>query len=540
MLNSLITHRGKILTSLLLFLSLVCLGIFLNDQNETFSWGSYFSIVCLYVVIFILGVFSNLFASKQAAEDALLANRSIPLFIAVFTMSATWIGGGYINGSAEYANTSGLAWVQAPWGYTLSLIIGALFFVKPMRAKNYTTMLDPIEERFGKSMTSLLFLPALIGEIFWSAAILTALGTTFSVIIGIDPIYSILLSAGISITYTALGGLWAVAFTDVFQILLVIVGLILPIPFILEEVGPWAGIWERYQNSMGSLARLFPPLDFQTDPNWGNAFWFWLDSAFLLVFGGLAWQVYFQRVLAVKTNRAAKNLSYSAALVCILVAVPAIMVGIIAQVTDWQQLVPGLNADIGSMTLPYTIKYLAPPGVAIISLVAISAAVMSSIDSSILSASTMTAWNIYRPMINPQMSAKQLKKVMKISIIGVGTLTTILALKVQSIYVLWFLSSDLVYCILFPQLVAALFFKRANRIGSICGFAVSLFFRLGGGEPALGLPSFIAYPMYSEEAQMSYFPFKTLTMLAAMLTICLVSLLTRKVHFPRANRESSL
>ena len=75
---------------------------------------------------------------------------ALPLWIAVLTMSATWVGGGFINGTAEAVAVSGLVWVQAPWGYALSLIVGGLFFARKMRRYEFKTMLDPLEKRFGK------------------------------------------------------------------------------------------------------------------------------------------------------------------------------------------------------------------------------------------------------------------------------------------------------------------------------------------------------------------------------------------------------
>lgn len=53
---------------------------------------------------------------------------------------------------------------------------GGLFFAKKMREAGYVTMLDPFQQKFGNVMGGLLFIPALCGEIFWSAAILSALG----------------------------------------------------------------------------------------------------------------------------------------------------------------------------------------------------------------------------------------------------------------------------------------------------------------------------------------------------------------------------
>jgi solute carrier family 5 (high affinity choline transporter), member 7 len=66
---------------------------------------------------------------------------------------------------------------MAPLGDALSLFIGGLMFAKQMRRQGYVTMIDPFQKKYGKRMGGLLFLPALLGEIFWSAAILSALGS---------------------------------------------------------------------------------------------------------------------------------------------------------------------------------------------------------------------------------------------------------------------------------------------------------------------------------------------------------------------------
>jgi high affinity choline transporter 7 len=79
----------------------------------------------------------------------------------------------------------GLLWVQAPIGYSISLLVGGLFFAKRMREREYTTMVDPLQKTYGKVPGALLVLPAALGELFWSAAVLSALGSTLAVIIGL-------------------------------------------------------------------------------------------------------------------------------------------------------------------------------------------------------------------------------------------------------------------------------------------------------------------------------------------------------------------
>ena len=142
-----------------------------------------------------------------------------------------------------------------------------------MRRYEFTTMLDPLAARYGKKVAGILYIPALLGEVFWSGAILTALGITFGTILGLDFTTSIILSAAVAICYTVIGGMWSVAFTDVFQLIILILGLVCVIPFALSHVGSLGTVFTKYNIGMKGLAGLFPPLYGWKDPNWGN--WYW-------------------------------------------------------------------------------------------------------------------------------------------------------------------------------------------------------------------------------------------------------------------------
>lgn len=69
-----------------------------------------------------------------------------------------------------------IAFLHCSWCLVLLFFVGGLFFAKPMRSKGYVTMLDPFQQIYGKRMGGLLFIPALMGEMFWAAAIFSALG----------------------------------------------------------------------------------------------------------------------------------------------------------------------------------------------------------------------------------------------------------------------------------------------------------------------------------------------------------------------------
>ena len=505
---------------LLILLIVTGLYLYFFTENEVF-WGGYVAMTVFYALIFYIGAYSGGKKKSESVTDVMLAGRALPVGIAVLTMGATWVGGGFINGTAEAAAASGLVWVQAPWGYALSLIIGGLFFARKMRRYEFKTMLDPLEQRFGKNMAAVLFLPALTGEIFWTAAILMALGTTFGTVLGLATTPAIILSAIIAIAYTALGGLWAVALTDVVQIILLIGGLFLVVPFTLEALGGWDTVWTTYKANKGAAASFFPSREAL-----GVYYWNWWDYALLLIFGGLPWQVYFQRVLASKNEKTAVRLSLFAGFFCLFAAVPAGIIGIVGEVADWSAMGLPVPPDSAS-TLPHVIRYLTNPWVATIGLGAVAAAVMSSADSSILSASSMATWNVYRPLVSPNVSPENLAKILKGCIWIIGITATILALNINSIYDLWFLCSDFVYCLLFPPLVCALFDKKANTYGAIAGFIVAFILRFGGGDTTLGMPIRIDYPMIEDGVVL--FPFRTLAMVSGLLSIILVSRLTQKM-----------
>jgi len=257
--------------------------------------------------------------------------------------------------------------------------------------------------------------------------------------------------------------------------------------------------------------------------------------------GGIPWQVYFQRVLSTKKVKYAQALSYTASFGALFMAIPAILVGAIAKSTDWSTvdmprslLHASDNTTLADtrLVVPVVLQYLTPQWVSIFGMGAISAAVMSSADSSILSAASMFSHNIYKVLFRPKASQRELLWVLRGSILAVGAAATSMALTIKSIYYLFALCSDLVFVLLLPQLVCALYVPFANGYGSFFGYTFGLFMRLAGGEYLIRLPPLIEYPMYQEDELRQLFPFRTLSMLCSLFTLIAVSYLT-KIIFTR-------
>jgi len=424
-------------------------------------------------------------------------------------MTATWVDGGYILGTAESTFTSIPLALQGGVGFGLSLIVGGIFFASIMQKRGYTTFIDPFEERFGKKWAAVLSIPALLGELFWSGELMVAIGATFGVILNVDLTTAIIISAAIVTLYTMIGGLWAVAYTDAFQLLLIPVGLIIAIPFVLDHTGgDLTSTWSSYKALKGDAASITPPTHV-------NSFWnlqgitSWWDTSIMLILGGIPWNCYFQRVFSSKTPKIARNQSIIAGFLTILMTIPPLILGM-AAVVYWKG-----NLAEPALSVPLLLENLVPHWVALFGLAAIVGAVTSSFSSSILSAGSMFSWNWYLRLIAPKSHKRKIGTIIRISILSLGVFAAIIALKVKSVQALWYFTSDLVFVLLFPQLVMALFDKKANLTGSMVAFFVSLFLRAGGGEPLFNIPPLFQYP--------DWWPVRTGAAMAGLILLPLVS-----------------
>ena len=510
-------------------------------------------ILALYAAFLGVGWLASRRSRDRSAADFIVAGRAMPLWLATFTMTATWVDGGYLLGTAEGVYRSSVATgLQGGVCFGISLILGGVFFARRMRALGYTTLIDVFETRFGPAWAAVLSVPAMCAEMFWSAELLVALGSTFGVILGLDLVTAILLSATVVTIYTMAGGMWAVAYTDTLQLALVALGLAVAAPIVLGAVGGLAEAWQLYREARPEAAVFVPPLSAAGTMWTRPAIVSWWDVSIMLMLGGIPWNCYFQRVLSCRSPRDAQAHSILAGLLTIALTVPPLVLGLAASVYQWP---PDLAASLSAQpadAVPLLFRYVTPPLVGALGLAAIVGAVTSSFSASILSAAAMFSWNTCTRLLKPTLSFDRLKLLMRVSIVALGASAALLALEVQSVQALWFFTSDLVFVLLFPQLVYALFDRRTNLAGSISAFVVSLTLRLGGGEPLFGLGPTIPYPelaalvlpldaaqWYDAGTGALLFPFKTTAAATGMILIPLVSRLTQRWSAPRALTASA-
>lgn len=407
------------------------------------------------VVMLVIGIW----ASKHtgSTENFIVAGRRMPLWIASATLVATWFGGGTIMGAGGAAYEDGMIGVIAdPFGGALVFFVVGFFLVRMFRRLRLLTVVDYLENRYGKTAAIIASFGLIASNVGWTGAMLVAFGLIFQSLTGVPMEIGIFAGAVVVFIYTVAGGMWAVALTDFVQILLIAVGLIMLLVVALIDVGGWGAIAPRLPQG---TFRMIPAM--HTWEAWLSYFRAWL------IFGlaDATAQTLMQRAFASRSEQVAQNSFYLAGLTYLTLGMIPVMLGIIAAAT-----MPGIT-DPETVIPELAVAHLHPVAVSIF-VGALLAAIMSSADSALLASASIFSINVMPIFRREPFNDRAKLLATRIAIPVIGMLALYVALEVQVVYdLIQDANSALLVSVVIP-FVSGIWWKKANRTGALSSMAV--------------------------------------------------------------------
>jgi solute:Na+ symporter, SSS family len=435
----------------------------------------------------------------KGTDDFVVAGRRLPLWLATGTLLATWMGAGTAMGAAGAAYEGGfLAVIADPFGAALCLILAGLFFVRVLRRMRLLTIIDFFASKYSPNLGLLAGLAMIAVYIGWTGSQLVAFGFVLHTMAGVDPSIGIIIATVIVLFYTAAGGMWAVALTDFFQIVLLALGFIIILPLAISAGGGWEQISGR-----------IPEGSFRIVPVEGDAItWMHYVRAWAVVgLGGLAGQDLMQRTLSSKNENVAQNACYLAGIGYLTVGMIPVLLGIVGAV-----LIPDL-ANPEFIVPELALRYLSVVPLTIF-IGALLLAIMSSADSAILAPASIFGENVVKRFA-PHLSRRAILTWIRWSIPVIGFAALGIALHAQNVYALFLDSFTILLVALFVPLTAGIWWERANRSGAAASMVVGVAVWLGGKPILPDLPTDL------------------LGVLAAAVAMVAVSLATQRSDPPR-------
>jgi len=390
--------------------------------------------------------------------DYSLAGKSLGFLVMIGTLVGAAIGAASTMGKAGKAYELGIIFVTAGFGYIAGLVVFGLLSGR-LRRLGIWTIPEALYKRYGKGINlacgAAMFITVIAlfgGQIIGIGLIFTAVGQT----LGLTYTTSIILAGVVMILYTVLGGLFAVAYTDLVQtvIMLVSIGVLLPIFILANDSGSiLAGAWQSAAEGTG------PGIS----PVYLVSIWI-IDFCFCLVDPGL-----WQRANAAKSGKIIRNSMFVTAGVYVYWSIVVVLIGLLGIF-----LVPNIVQNYGSTdaVIPVMIVKYMPVGLVGLCLAGLMAVMMSTASVALLISGTTVANDLIKAA-RPQTSETRLLLWAKLVIILVGALGIVFAMVMRGIFDILLLAFAVYVSAIFIPAMAAFFWKKATRQGAIVSSIVS-------------------------------------------------------------------
>ena len=440
--------------------------------------SSLYAIVLVVIILGLLTVSLTRLRSVKTKADFLVAGRSLPAFVLIFTLLSSWIGSGSLLGGAENAYKHGFAalWQAAGGWFGLLLI----YFIAP-KARQFAkfTIPDLLEARYNQTARVL----GVIATLFAFTAI-----TSYQLIGGGDILHLVFpamitadlgkyIITGFVVLFTAIAGMSSVAYTDLAIGLLATVTLLIAFPFLVHVAGGW-----------GVVTHSLPATHFEIlgDFTFIQAMELMVPTMLLM----LGNQSMYQKFFSAKSERDAR------------VAVVGWVIGTIILET----VIVGL-AVVGSVLFPhgevsqrpreilaYTALHGMPAMLGALLMGAVFAKIISTANNYLFSPATNLVNDVFVRYIAPEASNRRVLLVSRLIVVFLGLWALYQAMHTTSVLKQTLYAYTVYAAALTPVILAAFYSRRATAKGAVTAIALGTFVTVFWDTPFIHhhLPAVIA------------------------------------------------
>ncbi|WP_059104485.1 sodium:solute symporter family protein [Shouchella shacheensis] len=428
-------------------------------MNLTFSGTD--GIIILSVYAFIM-LFIGWWAGRgkklnESLSDYYLAGKNLGIIALFFTLYATQYSGNTVVGYAPTAYREGFAWLQSiPF---MTIIVGVYLLIAPRlyaisKRANFITPTDWVTYRFKSSAVTVLAIFLMLwGLGNYLLEQLVAIGQAVSGLTGgtIPYEFAVIAFVFVMLAYEWMGGMKAVAFTDVMQ------GIVLMVGIVILLVGAFTLTGSGFTGLSADIASTAPEKigvpDTVTSVNW-------ISMILLVGFGAAIYPHAVQRIYSSKSERTLKRSLSRMAWMPPITTGLVFIVGIIGiqlyptlDVAESEQLIGMIANEVAAInSFYYWVMVLFFGGIV--------AAIVSTADSALLSFSSMVSNDIYGKFVNPKATEKKKVKVGKFAGIAViGLLLWIAWNPPGTLYQIFVLKFELLVQV-FPAFALGLYWKK--------------------------------------------------------------------------------
>ena len=364
-----------------------------------------------------IGVYLSKRISSEA--DYLIGGRSLGYTLATCSLFATWFGAETVIGSSSSIYGEGFSLASPePFGYGLCLILMGALLARPLWNRGLTTLADLYRQRFGTGVERLAAVLLIPSSILWAGAQIRAFGQVLATASVVTPETGIAIAALFVIAYSMFGGLLADAVTDVLQGIILTVGLVITLIAVVGRVGgPTEAMHLLATTDRVNLA-----------PAAAGPFWLALEAWAIPVIGSVTASEIVSRVIAARTATIAQRSSLAAGGLYMLIGSIPVVIALLAG---------ALTTDLAhpEQLLPTIARDSLPPVLFAVFAGGLIAAILSTVDSTLLVASGLLSHNLIVPLARVTDEATKVR-LARGGVLGFGLLAWFLALHSDGVFAL--------------------------------------------------------------------------------------------------------